>query len=1352
MKKNYLWLLVLFTMWQVQSQVSTYTFSQSVGTYVEITGGTQVISCLDCGTVFDTNSYAITLPTPFYFNGENITNVVMRVDGNLVVGTSALSSSSGPIAATTVASGVISALGMDLRNCTTTGVNWEMRWEEVGSEYVFQWKNAARWAQNAEQLNFQIRINKTSGLINVVFGTMLNVANSTTYQPQVGLRGVTNTDYNNRRLTTTIPDTTPSWDDTVTGTSNSHNLRFTSGAPAAFPATGLTYTWTAPTATADWVNLQSPATHTMPHGATVDIFGRMFKAGVTDVDPAQEGTGISYSIGLHTTNTDPATWPSTAWKTATYVGKADNGSGQMHHNEYKIVAGSGINYGTYYYATRVRYNGGPIVYGGYNTGTWNGTTNINGTLIIEPYCNVSNTPSITTSVGGSTCGAGNVSLTATASSGTLAWFANPTGGTKLADGSPYNVNITATTNYYVEAQEISAPMSGGARVSTTATSGTTPNTYGLVFDANYDFKLNSVEIKLSSTTAGNVVMMLQNSAGVTMQEATIAVPAGNATTPVVHTLNLNFDVPVGTGYRLLAISGPAMVRESSLGGFPYAIGVAGNVTSGYLGGTSNNYYYFYNWNYSVKCTSPRTMVTATYNNPPAITLSSNTVSICNGLSSAPITLTAGGTNYQNFNWTPAAGVTGDATNGWVFNPTTTTTYTLNATQTPAGCINSAQVVVTVNPLPTDITITPTSPVSVCNNVIQALTATGGNETVIVLNEDFNAATNNWITINNSTGGTPTDAAWTLRPDGYVYTNSTQLPVFRSNDSTQFYMSNSDDQGSGGTTETILESPSFSLVGASAASLNFWHYYRDYNAADFARVQVSTNGGVDWVNLQEYTTTQGSLPTTTGAQTVFANANLDLSAYIGETNVKVRFKYNGAWSYYWVIDNVKVTTTKQASLTWSPATNLFTDAAATTAYTGENLGTVYFKSSNVNNTAYTATATSSVGCSITQTANVVVSAIPTVVTVPPTATCAPISVDLTDSSITTGSDAGLTFSYWTNATATTAVSNPTAVGAGTYYIKGTNANGCSAIQSITITENNCSIGWANLQWPGTSTKYTCETETYYAQVWKADVTPGAGQGAGITAWIGVSTSNTDPSTWAEANWHLATYNGLSSNPDNDEYMYTVSGLSAGTYYVASRFKHTTGAYYYGAFNSSGGGAWNGTTNVNATLTINNVAAPTGNATQSVTVTTPAEATLEDLVVTGSNITWYASAANASAGISPLPNTTQLVNGTTYYATQTINGCVSISSLAVTVTVTLGNDNFNTIRVKYYPNPVTDVLNISALTTITNVKVINLIGQVVLFNTLNVAEAQIDLSALPNTTYIIKVVAENNAVSTFKVVKK
>jgi hypothetical protein len=176
----------------------------------------------------------------------------MSDDGSLWLNPSSTTvgnNSPGPISATGTAVGVIAGMGMDLINTNISGQVAEKRWQDVGSEVVFQWSNAARFGSStAERFSFQIRITKSTGVIQVVYGQMTTIANSTTRQPQVGLRGSTNTDYNNRRLTTTVPDATPNWgapDGTTAGTSNAHNVRFTSNG-SCIPSSGLTFIWTPP--------------------------------------------------------------------------------------------------------------------------------------------------------------------------------------------------------------------------------------------------------------------------------------------------------------------------------------------------------------------------------------------------------------------------------------------------------------------------------------------------------------------------------------------------------------------------------------------------------------------------------------------------------------------------------------------------------------------------------------------------------------------------------------------------------------------------------------------------------------------------------------------------------------------------------------------------------------------------------------------------------------------------------------------------------------------------------------------------------------------------------------------------
>ncbi len=99
-------------------------------------------------------------------------------------------------------------------------------------------------------------------------------------------------------------------------------------------------------------------------------------------------------------------------------------------------------------------------------------------------------------------------------------------------------------------------------------------------------------------------------------------------------------------------------------------------------------------------------------------------------------------------------------------------------------------------------------------------------------------------------------------------------------------------------------------------------------------------------------------------------------------------------------------------------------------------------------------TTAAGCASAPTAvTVTVNAAPTVITNAPAAVCAPGTVDITLPAITTGSTAGLTFTYFTDAAGTITLAAPNAVGAGTYYIVGTTAAGCaSAPTAVTVTVN------------------------------------------------------------------------------------------------------------------------------------------------------------------------------------------------------------------------------------------------------------------------------------------------------------
>lgn len=96
--------------------------------------------------------------------------------------------------------------------------------------------------------------------------------------------------------------------------------------------------------------------------------------------------------------------------------------------------------------------------------------------------------------------------------------------------------------------------------------------------------------------------------------------------------------------------------------------------------------------------------------------------------------------------------------------------------------------------------------------------------------------------------------------------------------------------------------------------------------------------------------------------------------------------------------------------------------------------------------------STTSCSQSQTgvATVVVNPIPHLVVNQPAAICAPNTVDLTTT--TSGSDVGLVYTYWKDASATIPYLTPNTASSGTFYIKATSSLGCFDIKLVTVVVN------------------------------------------------------------------------------------------------------------------------------------------------------------------------------------------------------------------------------------------------------------------------------------------------------------
>jgi hypothetical protein len=242
--------------------------------------------------------------------------------------------------------------------------------------------------------------------------------------------------------------------------------------------------------------------------------------------------------------------------------------------------------------------------------------------------------------------------------------------------------------------------------------------------------------------------------------------------------------------------------------------------------------------------------------------------------------------------------------------------------------------------------------------------------------------------------------------------------------------------------------------------------------------------------------------------------------------------------------------------------------------------------------------------------------------------------------------------------------------GTYnYTVTTTGNGCAtavtALGTITVSST---LDFVNLQFPASGSICQTSTFTAYGQVFETGVTPGAGQGAGITVEFGYNDTNSNPSTWT--NWFAASYHATVTG-NNDEYQYLFTPTSSGTYYYTYRYKQGTCDWQYGGYTSGGGGTWSSGSNVSGVLTVNPAMTATA---ASTTPTLCISTSLTAISHTTTGATGIGTATNLPAGVTAAfaNNTitisgTPTASGTFNYSIPLTGGCGSVNATG-TITVT------------------------------------------------------------------------------------
>jgi len=266
------------------------------------------------------------------------------------------------------------------------------------------------------------------------------------------------------------------------------------------------------------------------------------------------------------------------------------------------------------------------------------------TLQLSASTTLSIAAQITTTTPASHCGPGSVTLSATASSGTISWYNTNTGGTVLGTGTNYTTpTLSNTTSYYATTSECTVKTEIKATI---------------VTPPNYPSSTNSISYCLNST----------------------ATPL-TATADTNNTLNWYTVASGGTP----STTSPTPLTTSS--------------------GTTT--FYVSQTNTLTGCEGPRAEITVTVNplpTAPGVT----PVAYCLNTTAVPLTATADANNTLNWYTFASGGTSSSTSPTPLTTSSGTTTFYVSQTNTLTGCEGPrTEITVTVNPLPTanDITIT-----------------------------------------------------------------------------------------------------------------------------------------------------------------------------------------------------------------------------------------------------------------------------------------------------------------------------------------------------------------------------------------------------------------------------------------------------------------------------------------------------------------------------------------------------------------------------------------------------------------------------------------------------------------------
>ncbi len=231
---------VITIQYSLMAQVSSsYTFTQGAGTLTTLSAYTTHAS----GTADDLVFSSVSIGFSFIFNGCPYTTVNITCNGYISFGN--LDASTRTPLSVGTSSNVISAMGADMQGLSTGSLRSQTTGSSPNRTFTVEWLHYEKYG-GADDYSFQIVLYETTNVIEIYY-TASTTVNPLSYE--VGLRGASSSDFNNRKKSTT-----QAWTSSNAGTLNTDKM--ITGNNVSRNPNGK-FTWTPPA----WSSIPSSCTN-----------------------------------------------------------------------------------------------------------------------------------------------------------------------------------------------------------------------------------------------------------------------------------------------------------------------------------------------------------------------------------------------------------------------------------------------------------------------------------------------------------------------------------------------------------------------------------------------------------------------------------------------------------------------------------------------------------------------------------------------------------------------------------------------------------------------------------------------------------------------------------------------------------------------------------------------------------------------------------------------------------------------------------------------------------------------------------------------------------------------------------